>query len=259
MPIAFAAHGAPASRDRRTERRASWVSVGRGDAAPGRNPGRQPPLADARPDHRRDRPPTAPLRSLRLPGRALPPPAPGAAGPRAREALSSNSRLARSPWAARRTANSTTAHGCRSSTCTQTPTSRSFSSRFRAASRRSSSISGGCWPCSPTRGAFVLGTGVLVHNPPPGGLRRRPRASTRVGERIPTPGARTCFAGVTSIALVQFRVRAPELGDGAPHGGAFSSLAHRRVGAASTRSRAVSFPAIGFEYSSLSRRCVQFG
>jgi aromatic ring-opening dioxygenase catalytic subunit (LigB family) len=31
------------------------------------------------------------------------------------------------------------------------------------------------------------------------------------------------------------------------------------AGAASTKGRAASFPIVGFEYGSLSRRCVQFG
>ncbi len=104
-------------------------------------------------------------------------------------------------------------------------------------------------------GVLILCTGVLVHN-----LR-----SVDFHEANPTPAwARDFDAWCQDVllrkdfeALVQFRVRAPKVGMAHPTEEHFLPLVVA-AGAASTRSRAVTFPITGFEYSSLSRRCVQF-
>jgi 4,5-DOPA dioxygenase extradiol len=104
-------------------------------------------------------------------------------------------------------------------------------------------------------GVLVLCTGVLVHN-----LR-----STDFGGAKPTPAwAKEFDAWCADVllrkdfdALVQFRVRAPRLGMAHPTEEHFLPLLVA-AGASSTRSRVVTFPITGFEYSSLSRRCVQF-
>ena len=100
----------------------------------------------------------------------------------------------------------------------------------------------------------VLCTGVLVHN-----LR-----SVDFFSINPTPTwAREFDAWCEDVlrrmdfdALVQFRVRAPKRGMAHPTEEHFLPLLVA-AGASSTRSRAVTFPITGFEYSSLSRRCVQ--
>ena len=104
-------------------------------------------------------------------------------------------------------------------------------------------------------GTLILCTGVLVHN-----LRR-----VDFGGTTPTPAwAREFDAWCEDVlrrtdfgALVQFRVRAPKLSMAHPTEEHFLPLLVA-AGAASTRSRAVTFPVTGFEYGSLSRRCVQF-
>jgi 4,5-DOPA dioxygenase extradiol len=103
-------------------------------------------------------------------------------------------------------------------------------------------------------GTLILCTGVLVHN-----LR-----SIDFGETKPTPPwAKEFDAWCEDVllrkdfsALVQFRVRAPKLGMAHPTEEHFLPLLVA-AGAASTRSRSVTFPITGFEYASLSRRCVQ--
>ncbi len=103
-------------------------------------------------------------------------------------------------------------------------------------------------------GVLLLCSGVLVHN-----LR-----SIDVGGAYRTPPWAREFDGWCEdvllrndfAALVQFRVRAPKLGMAHPTEEHFLPLLVA-AGAASTRSRAVSFPIVGFEYGSLSRRCVQ--
>ena len=103
-------------------------------------------------------------------------------------------------------------------------------------------------------GVLILCTGVLVHN-----LR-----SVDFGGANPTPTwAREFDAWCEDVllrkdftALVQFRVRAPKLGMAHPTEEHFLPLIVA-AGAASTRSRAVTFPITGWEYSTLSRRCVQ--
>jgi 4,5-DOPA dioxygenase extradiol len=103
-------------------------------------------------------------------------------------------------------------------------------------------------------GVLILATGVLVHN-----LR-----SVDFGGTTPTPSwAREFDAWCEDVllrkdfdALVQFRVRAPKLGMAHPTEEHFLPLLVA-AGAASTRSRVVTFPISGFEYGSLSRRCVQ--
>jgi 4,5-DOPA dioxygenase extradiol len=103
-------------------------------------------------------------------------------------------------------------------------------------------------------GVLIFATGVLVHN-----LR-----SVDFGGTNPTPTwAREFDAWCEDVllrkdfdALVQFRVRAPKLGMAHPTEEHFLPLLVA-AGASSTRSRVVTFPITGFEYSSLSRRCVQ--
>jgi 4,5-DOPA dioxygenase extradiol len=103
-------------------------------------------------------------------------------------------------------------------------------------------------------GVLVLCTGVLVHN-----LRR-----VDFGGAIPTPSwAKEFDAWCEDVllrkdfdALVQFRVRAPKLAMAHPTEDHFLPLLIA-AGAGSTRSRTVTFPITGFEYSSLSRRSVQ--
>jgi 4,5-DOPA dioxygenase extradiol len=103
-------------------------------------------------------------------------------------------------------------------------------------------------------GVLILCTGVLVHN-----LRSVDFSGTN-----PTPTwAREFDAWCEDVllrkdftALVQFRVRAPKLGMAHPTEEHFLPLLVA-AGASSTRSRLVTFPITGFEYSSLSRRCVQ--
>jgi 4,5-DOPA dioxygenase extradiol len=104
-------------------------------------------------------------------------------------------------------------------------------------------------------GVLLLGSGVLVHN-----LRR-----IDLTEKLPVPAwAREFDAWCEDVlrrkdydALVLFRVRAPNLAMAHPTEEHFLPLLVA-AGAASTRSRAVTFPITGFEYASLSRRCVQF-
>ncbi len=104
-------------------------------------------------------------------------------------------------------------------------------------------------------GVLLLCTGVLVHN-----LRR-----IDFGGATPTPTwAKEFDAWCEDVllrkdfdALVQFRVRAPKLGMAHPTEEHFLPLLVAG-GASSTRSRVVTFPVSGFEYSSLSRRCVEF-
>lgn len=104
------------------------------------------------------------------------------------------------------------------------------------------------------QGVLLLCTGVLVHN-----LR-----SVDFGDTYPTPPwAREFDAWCEDVlrrmdfdALVQFRVRAPKLSMAHPTEEHFLPLLIA-AGASSTRSRTVTFPITGFEYSSLSRRCVQ--
>jgi 4,5-DOPA dioxygenase extradiol len=104
-------------------------------------------------------------------------------------------------------------------------------------------------------GVLILCTGVLVHN-----LRR-----VDFGGTTPTPAwAREFDAWCEDVlrrtdfdALVQFRVRAPSLMMAHPTEEHFLPLLVA-AGASSTRSRALTFPITGFEYGSLSRRCVQF-
>jgi 4,5-DOPA dioxygenase extradiol len=99
-------------------------------------------------------------------------------------------------------------------------------------------------------------TGVLVHN-----LR-----SVDFGEGAPTPPwalefdawCADALARRDYDALVDFRVRAPKRAMAHPTEEHFLPLLVA-AGAASTKSRAASFPIVGFEYGSLSRRCVQFG
>jgi 4,5-DOPA dioxygenase extradiol len=103
-------------------------------------------------------------------------------------------------------------------------------------------------------GTLILCSGVLVHN-----LR-----SIDFGETKPTPPwAKEFDAWCEDVllrkdfsALVQFRVRAPKLGMAHPTEEHFLPLLVA-AGASSTRSRSVTFPITGFEYASLSRRCVQ--
>jgi 4,5-DOPA dioxygenase extradiol len=103
-------------------------------------------------------------------------------------------------------------------------------------------------------GVLLLCTGVLVHN-----LR-----SVDFFSLAPTPSwAREFDAWCEDVllrndftALVQFRVRAPKRGMAHPTEEHFLPLL-LAAGAASTRTRVVTFPITGFEYSSLSRRCVQ--
>jgi 4,5-DOPA dioxygenase extradiol len=99
-------------------------------------------------------------------------------------------------------------------------------------------------------------TGVLVHN-----LR-----SVDFREGAPTPPwalefdawCADALARRDYDALVDFRVRAPKRAMAHPTEEHFLPLLVA-AGAASTTSRAASFPIVGFEYGSLSRRCVQLG
>jgi 4,5-DOPA dioxygenase extradiol len=103
-------------------------------------------------------------------------------------------------------------------------------------------------------GVLILATGVLVHN-----LRR-----VDFGGTTPTPTwAREFDSWCEDVllrkdfdALVQFRVRAPKLAMAHPTEEHFLPLLIA-AGAGSARSRVVTFPITGFEYSSLSRRSVQ--
>jgi 4,5-DOPA dioxygenase extradiol len=102
---------------------------------------------------------------------------------------------------------------------------------------------------------LVLGSGVLVHNL---------RSIDFTGRAAPPPWARAFDSWCEDVlarrdfdALVEFRVRAPKRAMAHPTEEHFLPLLVA-AGAASTRSRAVSFPITGFELGSLSRRCVQF-
>jgi 4,5-DOPA dioxygenase extradiol len=104
-------------------------------------------------------------------------------------------------------------------------------------------------------GVLILATGVLVHN-----LR-----SVDYNGAAPTPAwAREFDAWCEDVllrsdfdALVDFRVRAPKVGMAHPTEEHFLPILVA-AGASSTRSRTATFPVTGFEYTSLSRRCVQF-
>jgi len=102
---------------------------------------------------------------------------------------------------------------------------------------------------------LVLGSGVLVHNL---------RSIDMGGAAAPPPWAREFDSWCGDVlarrdfdALVGFRVRAPKRAMAHPTEEHFLPLLVA-AGAASTRSRAVTFPITGFEFGSLSRRCVQF-
>jgi 4,5-DOPA dioxygenase extradiol len=102
---------------------------------------------------------------------------------------------------------------------------------------------------------LVLGSGVLVHNL---------RSMDFTGRAAPPPWAREFDSWCADVlarrdfdALVGFRVRAPMRAMAHPTEEHFLPLLVA-AGAASTHSRAVSFPITGFELGTLSRRCVQF-
>jgi 4,5-DOPA dioxygenase extradiol len=102
---------------------------------------------------------------------------------------------------------------------------------------------------------LFLGSGVLVHNL---------RSIDLTGHAAPPPWARAFDSWCEDVllrrdfdALVGFRVLAPKRAMAHPTEEHFLPLLVA-AGAASVRSRAVSFPVAGFEYGSLSRRCVQF-
>jgi 4,5-DOPA dioxygenase extradiol len=103
---------------------------------------------------------------------------------------------------------------------------------------------------------LVMCTGVLVHN-----LR-----SIDFGPGATTPPWALEFDAWCADALsrrdydaiVDFRVRAPKRAMAHPTEEHFLPLVVA-AGAASTSGRPATFPIVGFEYGSLSRRCVQFG
>lgn len=105
------------------------------------------------------------------------------------------------------------------------------------------------------RGVLVLGSGSLVHN----------LGSVDFSDRSePPPWARQfdqwCAATLESLdleALLAYRERAPELRRAHPTEEHFTPLL-AAAGAAGERLHGVSFPVTGFEFGTLSRRCVQF-
>jgi 4,5-DOPA dioxygenase extradiol len=104
-------------------------------------------------------------------------------------------------------------------------------------------------------GILLVTTGVLVHN-----LRRADMTDKATPPAWAIEFDRWCEDVLTRCdfdALVHFRVRAPRLAMAHPTEEHFVPLLVA-AGAASTRRRVrVSFPVTGFEYGSLSRRCVQ--
>jgi 4,5-DOPA dioxygenase extradiol len=104
-------------------------------------------------------------------------------------------------------------------------------------------------------GVFILGSGNIVHN-----LRRLDWAQG------PPPSwatefdhwARETLAGQDFDALVDYRQKSPALRVAHPTEEHFQPLLVV-AGAASARGSDASFPVEGFEYGSISRRCVQFG
>ncbi|NIR31811.1 MAG: dioxygenase [Gammaproteobacteria bacterium] len=105
------------------------------------------------------------------------------------------------------------------------------------------------------RGVLILGSGNLTHN-----LRRldwQGRASPPEWARAFDDWCRRTLTEFDADALLAYRTRAPQAGEAHPTDEHFTPLLIA-AGAASTHRRSVLFPVEGFEYGSLSRRCVQF-
>ncbi len=105
------------------------------------------------------------------------------------------------------------------------------------------------------RGVLILGSGVLTHN-----LRAldwQGRASPPQWAQAFDEWCRSTLAEFDVDALLAYRTRAPHAREAHPTDEHFTPLLVA-AGAASIHCRSVLFPVEGFEYGSLSRRCVQF-